>query len=315
MRNGEFNKWDRRRNPNMKDSLSKKIDEVKDTHAAETHAEIMSNHDARAKIEAGFILGRIKQNDHLSQAISANLDAQTVRALETFQKEKMFKALGFDTFDKFLDESEFSPMSKRQYYDRLALIRGHGDEIYDLLTSVGISVRAQKMLGHGDLAIKGDALVIGDQQIEMSNVGLIKDVLNEMFDEKRTLMADREKLKKQNDALKDQIARGTDENAELMRALDAMREGNPHDRSLARVVESLLEHTEVVGQMDDKAKAKKGANALETLWSVLLQVKKSYAIGFHFVEAAANGSSGDDFEAKLNAAINEPDDLDAEDNY
>lgn len=298
----------------MKNSLAEKIDRVKDDHALEKHGEIIAHHDDLARNTAHFVLGRIKQNDHLSRAISSNLDAQTIRALERFQQEKMFKAMGFDTFDAFLDGSEFSPMKKSVYYERRELANRHGDEIYDLLTSVGISVRSQKLLGHGDLAIKGDALVIGDQQIEMSNVGLIKDVLNEMFDEKRTLMADREKLKKQNDALKDQIARGTDENAELMRALDAMREGNPHDRSLARVVESLLEHTEVVGQMDDKAKAKKGANALETLWSVLLQVKKSYAIGFHFVEAAANGSSGDDFEAKLNAAINEPDDLDVEDN-
>lgn len=298
----------------MKDSLSKKIDEVKDSHAAELVDKRAEQHEEHTKNEALFFLGRVKQNEHLAVAISTNLTAQTIRALEHFQQEDGYKALGYATFVDFLEKSEYSPMSKRQYYDRLALIRDNGDEIYDLLTSVGISVRAQKLLGHGELAIRDDKLFIGDKAVDIANTGVIKDVLNEMFDEKRTLVADREKLKKQNDALKDQIARGTDENAELMRALDAMREGNPHDRSLARVVESLLEHTEVVGQMDDKAKAKKGANALETLWSVLLQVKKSYAIGFHFVEAAANGSSGDDFEAKLNAAINEPDDLDAEDN-
>lgn len=301
----------------MTDSLSDKIEKVKDDHAEQKHAELMTNHDERARAEAFFQLGRMKQNDVIAHAFFSNLTSQTIRAAEQFQKEKRFKALGYDTFDQFLDHSEFSPFTKRQYYDRLALVRSHGDEIYDLMTSVGISVRAQKLLGKGDLAIRDGQLCIGDVEVSLADAGIIKDVLNEMFDEKRTLLADREKINKQNDSLKQQIERGTDEYNELQRNLDALRDGSPHDRAVAHAIQSLLEITEIAGQLPDEAKAAKGKETCETLWSVLLQVKKAYGVGIHFTEpstqsTASTPSTDSDFDAKIAAAIAEPDNLDNE---
>src|SRR5438105_12519130 len=174
-------------------SLNDKISKLKDEHAEEHLTTVREKHREDSLKRALFILGRIKQNEHLATAIATNLSAQTIRALETFQKDKMFLDAGYSTFDEFLNDQEFSPLSKRQYYDRLSLIRQHGDEIYDLLTSIGISVRSQRLLGTGDLTIKNDTLYVGDKEVEIGDTGIIKDVLNELFDEKRSLINESEK--------------------------------------------------------------------------------------------------------------------------
>src|SRR5436190_5540199 len=102
-------------------SLSEKISQVKDEHAEEQFQKLQQKLTDSAALNAMYVLGRIKQTGHLAGAIFSNLAAQEIRALEYFQKEKLHEALGFDTFNDFLDESEYAPVTKRQYYDRLAL--------------------------------------------------------------------------------------------------------------------------------------------------------------------------------------------------
>ena len=266
-------------------TLHNKLDQVKDEHADEVLSSLQSSTDQRSRDEAVFILGRIKQNDHLSQAIATNLDAQTIRALERFQQEKRFEALGYETFKQFLDESPMSPMTNRVYYDRLQLVRGHGDEIYDLLTASGISVRSFKLLSPGELAIKGDRLVVGDQEIDVTS-GVIKDVLNDLFDEKRQLQSDLAKEKAKVEKQAATIKAGQDELNQLERNLDAMRGSDPYEHSLTRCISSLLTLTEQVGKLPDKRKAEAGDTALPLLWSAIRQVRKSYGTPFDFNESA-----------------------------
>jgi len=266
----------------MATNLSDKLSQVKDDHAVEVVDQRAAEHEQRSQFEALFFLGRVKQNEHLAIAISTNLTAQTIRALEHFQAEGQYKSLGYTTFVDFLEKSEYSPMSKRQYYDRLALIREHGDEIFDLLTSVGISVRASKMLGKGEIAIKGDCLVVGDKEIEIKNTGVIKEVLNELFDDRRELQAQVEKQKLTNEKLTKQVQTGENENEELQRNLDAMRDGDPHDRALADAVLAMLTLQEQVGHLSEKKKAQKGGNAMRELWQHIQQTRRSYGVNFNF---------------------------------
>lgn len=272
---------------NLKDKLSR----VKDEHAAELVDQRGAESDETARHDALFFLGRVKQNEHLAVAISTNLTAQTIRALEHFQSEGLYKNLGYQTFVDFLDKSEYSPMSKRQYYDRLALIREHGDEIYDLLTSVGISVRASKMLGKGDLAIKGDQLVIGDKPVELANAGVIKEVLEELFDERRELQATAAKKDKKIEEQAAQIRHGQAELEEKERALDAIRSGNPYDNSLTEAFYSLGLLAEKIGDLPDAEKAEKSGHAMRMLWQLLIEVRKAFGSNFRFEDVTSETSS------------------------
>jgi cell division protein FtsB len=307
-------------------SLATQIDKLKDDHADAALERAQTVQDDNAVKEAVFILGRIKQNDHIGNAIAANLSAQTILALQRFQQEKKHEALGYDTFDKFLNESPYSPMTKPQYYDRLAIVTKHGPDVADLLTSIGISMRSQKMLGKGELSIQGDRVFVGDKELEGSDTGIIKEVLTELFDERRTLQAESQKKDEKIVKLESQIDQGTDEYEELRRNYDKLRTGDPYDEALAHAIYSLLDLQEQIGHLPDDQKPAKGDIAVPQLWSVIQSVKQSYGIRFNFTEpsqisnfksqipASGAATDDDDFQSKLDAAIAEPDDLDQEEN-
>lgn len=281
-------------------ALEEKISQLKDEHAAEIVDQRNAADETKAQMEAMFFLGRVKQIDHDARAVATALSAQAIRALEHFLGEHKYKVLGYQTGVDFLEKSEYSPMSKRQYYDRLALIREHGDEIYDLLTSVGISVRAQKMIGNGDLAIKGDKLMIGETEVEVANTGVIKEVLNELFDERRELQAKAVKSEEKISKLESQVNVGVDEIEQLQRNIDNMRAGNPHDRGVARAALSLVELTEHIGELPDKQKAKRGLDVLPLLYTAFLRVKAAYGTDFNFEDVTpAHSSTLDNIAAEV----------------
>jgi hypothetical protein len=261
-------------------SLNDKISQVKDEHAAEIVDQRQAARDEKAKLEALFFLGRVRQIDHDARSIATALSAQAIRAIEHFSDQRTYKVLGYQTLVDFLDKSEFSPMSKHQYYERLKLINEHGDEIYDLLTSVGISVRAQKLLGSGELAIQGDKLMIGDTEVDVANTGVIKDVLNELFDEKRELTKKLEKAKSTIDDQRSTIEKGTEEFQELQRALDESESGDPFDRALAHTIHAHLLLAEQVGHLSDKQKTARGNETLRTLYDQFKSLRLSFGSNF-----------------------------------
>ena len=287
------------------DDLKNKLDQVKHEHAVEAVERDGREIEEKRIAETMFFLGRVKQIGHDARSVATALSAQEIRALEHFQEQKMFIPLGYSTFVDFLDKSEYSPMSKRQYYERRELMNAHGDEIYDLLTSVGISVRAQKMLGNGELSIEGDKLVAGDVQIDIANSGLIKQVLGEMFDDKRELEKKLATEQKKNADNQQVIDRGIRENEELTRNIDAMRSKNPHDMAVAVLISDALELTEAIGQLPDQRKAPLGQDTLPLLNTVMQRIRAAYGTNFTFTEAAI---VGDDLLADIASQVNSLDD-------
>lgn len=260
-------------------SLKKKIDQLRDQDAKESVEAMQKVHENRQLAEAMFLLGRITQNDVISRSITANLSAQSIRAMERFQQEKRYEALGFTNFVDFL-ESEYSPISKRQYYDRLNLLDKNGDEIYDLLTSVGISVRAQKLLGNGDLAIKGDRLVIGDKEVEAANAGLVKDILNELFDERRSLIAEKTKAESNLEKEKQKNRVGEKENEKLRRRLDELDESPRFTRSFMTLISAFINHTEAAGEsfVDAQTAGKTGQDNLKLIAGLYFRLEEIYGV-------------------------------------
>lgn len=258
------------------DDLKNKLSQVKDEHAAEIVDQKGREIEEKRVAETMFFLGRVKQIGHDARAVATALSAQEIRALEHFQEERMYIPLGYTTFVDFLDKSEYSPMSKRQYYERRELMNAHGDEIYDLLTSVGISVRASKMLGKGDLVIKGDKLVAGDTEIEIANSSVIKEVLEEMIDEKRQLQEQVAKAENKAAKLTDQVDRGSQDLEQLQRALDEATSGDPFDRDYANAIHALLVLQEATGQLDDAAKAERGGSVSRELFRQVQLVSRAF---------------------------------------
>lgn len=164
-RNGEFNKWDRRKT--MKDSsLVKKIRDVEDEHAEEIGAARLADHGDDAKMRAMFVLGGVA----IANKVATSLNSEAIKALITFQEQKMHEALGFDRFVEFLDQSEYSPLTKAQFYERKAILEKEGDALFDLLTELGMSIRKRKLLGKGNIELVGDKLIVhdGDEVTEIS---------------------------------------------------------------------------------------------------------------------------------------------------
>lgn len=289
--------------------LKEEISEVKDRHAAAIVESNQSEHEERTMMETLFLLGRIKQVGHDARAVYTALSSQEIRALENFQQQGGHKILGYQTIVDFLDKSEYSPMSKHQYYERLKLINEHGDEIYDLLTSVGISVRAQKLLGKGDLAIKGDRLMVGDQEVDVKSSAVVKQVLEELFDERRDHQTEIAKEKAKNEKLTEQIERGRDENEQLQRSIDAMRSGSPYDRSVARTITDMLELTEAIGQLSDKKKASAGEDTMPLIWTAFRRVRAAYGTNFK-LEDVTNTTHESDLDQLAAEVLVDDEDLD-----
>lgn len=290
--------------------LKDKLSEVKDQHAAEIVEQRAVEASEKAKLEAAFILGRVKQNDHIAQAIATNLGSQTIMALERFQEEKKFKALGFDTFDQFLDNSDLSPMTKTQYYTRRQMMNAHTPEVFDLLTAVGISMRSQKMLV-GEIAIRGDKLVIGDDEVDVSaSGGMLKEAIEKIVDEKRELQTKLAKAEKKVEDQAEKLSRGEQDFEQLQRNFDALRESNPYERMLARTLTNLLELTEHIGDLPDKKKSSAGVNAMPLLWEAIRRVRSSYGTTFTFedVDSPTTSSDLDDIARQVLAGGDDLDD-------
>lgn len=262
----------------MDNSLSTKLEKVKDDHAQEALDRARNEHAEREKADALFVLGRIAQNDHISKAIAHNLDTQTILALQRFQQEKAYRALGFETFEDFLDKSEYSRITKRQYYDRLAIINTHGPDVADLLTSVGISMRSQKLLGAGDIEIKDDRVYVAGREVGSAGSGEIKDLVVEFVDEIRQKDAEIKKVRTENEKLQQKIKVGERDIEILQRKLDDATQLRPFDRSLMMSVHwqlSLLEH---VGDLPDKELKQRGYDDLKLLAGIFFRLREAYKI-------------------------------------
>lgn len=276
----------------MADDLKNKLSQVKDQHAAELVDAQGAEFEEQARNEMIFLLGRVKQIGHDARAIYTALSSQEIRATEHFQERRGYLVLGYKTFVDFLDKSEYSPMSKRQYYERRELMNAHGDEIYDLLTSCGISVRSAKLLGAGELAIKGDRLVIGDTEVDVANTGVIKDVLNELFDDRRSLQ---DKAAKDAKKIADQqavIDRGSQDLEHLQRRVDELTEGDPLDLATANAIHALMVLQESAGQAPDATKAERGGNVCREIYRQLTLVARSFGYTASFEDSTQPGASG-----------------------
>ncbi|QQS33525.1 MAG: hypothetical protein IPM50_02775 [Acidobacteriota bacterium] len=288
--------------------LNEQIEKLRDDHAHEMIDNLTSAHQEKSRNDALFFLGRIKQNDHIAQAVASNLSAQSIRALEHFQQERMYESFGYSTFVDFLEKSEWSPMTKRQYYDRLNTLRELGDEVFDLLTSAGISVRAQKLIGKGDITISEGKLLIGDQEVSIDNSGVIKQVLVEFVDEMRAKDTKIKTLEQTVTERDTTIEKGRDEINDLRRALDHEAESSPYERALMNAIKAMITLTGEIKELDADERGERAEPDLKTLAEQWFQARDAYGVRISMHERQPD--TDDDLDAAINEALANSDGLD-----
>lgn len=147
------------------DKLQKRIRETEDEVAEEQLAEHLDRSQQLDRDRALMIIGGFKTANKIQHAIGSEL----MRGLEVFQSEKIYLSLGFEDFVSFLN-SDISPLTKAQYYERKKLLEAEGDHLFDLYGSIGVSVRQRKLLGKGNVELSGETLVVhnGEETTEIS---------------------------------------------------------------------------------------------------------------------------------------------------
>jgi hypothetical protein len=189
--------------PDFKRNMSNKLQLLKEKHELEEHQ--VQVDDARTKRlkRAYMFLGGI----HTVQKMANSLKAQELRAIEAIETEKLYSDMGFETFNDFL-KSEESPISKSSYYEKIKLLNNENEQVFDLLNEIGVAQSVRKLLGSGDydaITIEGDKVRIGENEADLSNFKVIKDLIESYADDCKRLNTKLQKGEDDNKRRKDQI--------------------------------------------------------------------------------------------------------------
>ena len=253
-------------------NLQKKIRAVEDEHAAEMVTNNLAKHDEASRFRALMVLGGVRAVDRVTQ----NLSSQVMNALIAFQKEDMHELLGYSRFADFLDQSEYSPMSKSDFYRRKEIFETEGAEIYDAFNSLKIPMSTRKLLANssaGEISIDGNEIVIGDERADLSDLPTIKELIKTLADESRQLTETGEKNKKHFEKLKEQITTGQKEYDELRRSIDAAQTGTPYEQALMKAIGALIKLAIVANDTPIVEKDARGRTDIETLWKQMMTVR------------------------------------------
>lgn len=174
------------------------------------------------------MLGAITALDASAHSVSTLLSSQALRGMQKIEQEKLYLALGYENFVEFLN-SDDSPITKNQYYDRIKLLNSENDTLYDALTKLAFPVSKRKLLNKGQVQIEGDTVFItvpetGEQMpIALDDRTRLLETLSALAD------ANAEKSKK--------IERGRDDNDRLKRKISDLEDRAQTAPSAARVDE------------------------------------------------------------------------------
>jgi hypothetical protein len=116
--------------------------------------------------------------------VSRMFSAEAIRGLQRIENEKLYIGMGFERFADFLNSDDCF-IGKNAYYERLNLLNREGEQIYDLLNGLEISMRKRKQLGQGNIEIEGDTLVLKDteERIAISDRKRLLEILTVALDE------------------------------------------------------------------------------------------------------------------------------------
>lgn len=174
----------------MSNSLTTKMERAKDAAALEHLDEELHRSESKRLQTAWMAIGAI----HTTRKLTEAMKGEIVKVLAEFGEKELYKTVGYSTFAEFLDNSEYSPMSKSAFYERKQLLDAEGIETFDLLSALGLPVRKRRMLGRGSVQIEGDTVIVRDgdaeSEIDLKDRSRLLETLSALAD------ANAEKTKK-----------------------------------------------------------------------------------------------------------------------
>lgn len=272
-------------------TLKEKLEQVKDEHLERVIEGQIEKHDLAKQQAAHILIGGIRA----VHRVSDNLDSQVMAALIQFQKEDMHECFGYKRFADFLDESEFAPMKKSEFYRRKELFESEGGQLYDTFNAARIPIATRKLLlsGTTQIEIDGDQLIIGDQRADVTNAGAVKDIILAITDDLRTERQEAEKQAEKVERLKAQVKTGKEEYDELRRNLDALNEQSPVERAFSRALSTMLKLTSEASELSDTEKKKRAKNDLQIFAAQWYRLRDAYGSTLAFSDDSA--VAGDEF--------------------
>lgn len=278
-------------------TLKEKWEQVKTEHiekAVDQRVEDALKNDARRALVLAGGIRAVKR-------VADNLDSQAMAALIQFQKEGLHQHFGYARFADFLDECEFSPMTKSAFYRQKEVFEAEGGQIYDAFNAARIPIATRKLLvdGAAQIELDGDELIIAGERIEATNPAAIKDLVLSIAEDLKAERSASAKQQKKIEDLKARVEKGTAENDELRRNIDAMNDQSPYERAFSRTVSALIRTTAEADSLSKADKRSRAADDLRILAGQWFRLRDALGVNVEFAPEVA----GDDFLDRAIAQI------------
>lgn len=291
----------------MSDKLQKEIRSLEESHANDEVQARLAAHNEAQRLRGMFVLG----GANIAGKIATSLETEAIKTLIRFQEEKLYEPLGYSTFVQFLNESEYAPMTKSQFYERKAMLEKEGDKLFDLLTEVGVSIRQRKLLGKGSVELSGDVVTIHDGEestaIALSDRVRLLETLSALADANAEKSI---KLERQ----KEKIDKHADEKRDLYDEIDRVRASkaapSPDDHMIARVELGLAfsRLRDIVTSLSGIEKDQFRDSVLEDVAGWTADLRQAYNPGTAAERPAAEAEIvGDTFDDALNNFLDKVD--------
>jgi hypothetical protein len=290
----------------MPNSLEQKIRAIEDEQYEQAEKEHVAFHDQTKRDEAMQFLGGAMAIDRLKE----HLASQVIAALMTIEDQKLYLDYGYSRFAEFLDQCEFSKMSKSQFYKLRDLYLKEGPERYDLFTDWKVPLTTRKLLAAGEVSveIEGDEVVIGgEERVNVAESRTIKAIIEKLVKEKSALADDLQKQETKLEKQSEKLKQGQADYEELQRNFDSLKDADPFDRALSSAVYSLLNLCESVGQLPDakrQARANDDVRLFANLW---FRVRDAYGSPMALVDIDTQSHS--EFDKKIESILAEDGDF------
>lgn len=224
-------------------------------------------------------------------SISRTLNSKLIEGYMVVEEKKYWRVWGHQSFAHYLNSDEVPEFSKTQYYELKKLLQSEGPALFDFFSDRKIAAATRRLLSANNTAIEidGDIVRIGDFEAPASDRKAIVQICEAYSGALQQLRDDNEKLMKVRETDREKIQRGTDENEQLRRALDAREDTPRFQRAITAMVQSMLNLTEAVGELDDDEKRKRGPEDLQLVAELYFRLSDAYGLKRSLAKRPAGG--------------------------
>lgn len=105
--------------------------------------------------------------------------AEAIRAYGRVEDENLYLEMGYPRFVDFLNSDDCF-IGKASYYERRDLLNKEGEQLYDLLNGLQVSLRKRKQIGAGNVEIDGETLLFKEtnEKVPLSDHKRLIEILD-----------------------------------------------------------------------------------------------------------------------------------------